>query len=520
MAAALVARTHVPTVAGALAIAAFSVAPSAHAFDAEVEASTAAQAYSLRSPFGEPVIYRRRLTQTLGLGVYKLLGDDERAGGPQIFVKMRLRLDVDFGVEETERTYSAESSSRYVPGLQQAPLDLMYGYVEGKRLFGGWFGFRAGRQYVTDALGWWSFDGALARVSAPFVNVEAYAGFEQRAGLPLSTGRFSPNGVFRGDRKIDGTDLPGSAFPMFQQASLAPAYGVALESAGPYWIHGRLDYRKVLNKDQGVATPYPGLDGRLVTLSGTRTSSERVGYAMDANAFDVVGVKGGIVYDFYNALVSSYYASIDGFVTEKITVTGEYDFYKPTFDGDSIFNWFTHSAITTATGRVAWSANDRLDVAANGGLRFWGTDDDPQKPALGPADPATGKALTDPQAKNPAATHDWLGGLNARYRWDTGRATLRGVFETGDRGKREGVDVGGQKRWKAGVWTAEARGSVYDWKDELRPDRSATSVGYVLGGGFRPSEMAQLLLEWEHNTNKLVGQRYRVLALLNLWVGK
>jgi hypothetical protein len=29
-----------------------------------------------------------------------------------------------------------------------------------------------------------------------------------------------------------------------------------------------------------------------------------------------------------------------------------------------------------------------------------------------------------------------------------------------------------------------------------------------------------MMLEWEHNTNKLVGQRYRVVALLNLWVGK
>ena len=66
---------------------------------------------------------------------------------------------------------------------------------------------------------------------------------------------------------------------------------------------------------------------------------------------------------------------------------------------------------------------------------------------------------------------------------------------------------------------AQARVSVYDWKDNLRPDQSATSFSYVLGGGFRPGQAANVLLEWEHDMNQLVGQRYRVLAVLNLAVG-
>ncbi|HEU4532864.1 MAG TPA: hypothetical protein VFS00_02055, partial [Polyangiaceae bacterium] len=65
-----------------------------------------------------------------------------------------------------------------------------------------------------------------------------------------------------------------------------------------------------------------------------------------------------------------------------------------------------------------------------------------------------------------------------------------------------------------------ARASLYEWKDDLRPDRDATSVGYVLGGGWRPAEYADARVEWEHNANRLVGQRYRVVALLNLWVTK
>ena len=50
--------------------------------------------------------------------------------------------------------------------------------------------------------------------------------------------------------------------------------------------------------------------------------------------------------------------------------------------------------------------------------------------------------------------------------------------------------------------------------------RSATSFGYVIGGGFRPSPVVEAMLEWEHDMNRLVGQRFRILALVNLLVTK
>jgi hypothetical protein len=62
--------------------------------------------------------------------------------------------------------------------------------------------------------------------------------------------------------------------------------------------------------------------------------------------------------------------------------------------------------------------------------------------------------------------------------------------------------------------------SVYDWVDDLRPDRNATSFAYTIGGAFRPSPVAEAMLEWEHDMNRLVGQRFRVLAVLNLTVTK
>ncbi|MFO0556365.1 MAG: hypothetical protein U0271_48780, partial [Polyangiaceae bacterium] len=171
------------------------ISSAARAADFEVQAETAAQAYQVTSPWGDILLDRRRLMQTLGLSVYSLQGKYE-PGKADYSVTLRLRLNADFGLNQRHvgEPLGSETSfdvggRRYVPGMEEVPLDLMYGYVEGRNLMRGWLGFRLGRQYVTDMLGWWSFDGGLVRITTPFfLQAEVYAGLEQRNGLVLSTG--------------------------------------------------------------------------------------------------------------------------------------------------------------------------------------------------------------------------------------------------------------------------------------------------------------------------------------------
>src|SRR5690606_39273517 len=80
----------------------------------------------------------------------------------------------------------------------------------------------------------------------------------------------------------------------------------------------------------------------------------------------------------------------------------------------------------------------------------------------------------------------------ARYDWGSGRAGLRGMLETGfggdgdNRGRRAGGDLTAtQSLLGRTVWLG-GRVSVYSWDDPLRPDRNATSFGYVVAPEYAP----------------------------------
>ncbi|MFO0591895.1 MAG: hypothetical protein U0441_30390 [Polyangiaceae bacterium] len=536
---------------------------AARAADFEVQAETAAQAYQVTSPWGDLVLDRRRLMQTIGLSVYSLQGKYE-PGKPDYSMTLRLRVNADFGLNQqhvgepigSETSFDA-SGRRYVPGMEEVPLDLMYGYVEGRNMMHGWLGFRLGRQYVTDMLGWWSFDGGLVRLTTPFyVQAEFYGGLEQRNGFVLSTGRFERNGIWRGGHEGFGTATGPSLtdYPSFQSATPAPAFGAALESAGPTWLHGRLSYRRVYNTGTSITQQFAnpaaaGTDGGFKAINGDRISSDRIGYAADVSLLSgapvraPIGAKGGFSYDLYANTVNTWFGGIEAYIGQTATIGLDADYYLPTFDADSIWNWFTHGANTTYSARAAFRIGRRFDFALSGGARTWTTDGDPSTFGVGECkaisttvisncvpgtsyiDPAGSvKALRDyvrdPANRGTTTVTDALGNAAARYRIGNGQIGLRGMVQAGDRGHRAGGDLYADQGFVGGKFQLGARVSLYDWDDPMRPERGATSFGYVLGAGFKPGNVADLRVEWEHDMNRLVGQRFRIIGLLNLWVLK
>ena len=477
-------------------------ASEARAFQSEVDATLDAQFYSLQSPYGSPLLQRRRYTQTLALNLYDIQAD-RRPLGPTLSFKSRLRLDADFGQRPEERN---PDSSSYIPGLVEAPVDVMYAYLEGQRYMDGYLGFRLGRQYVVDSLGFWSFDGVEAMITTPaYLALEAYVGFEQRGGLPmLSTSRFEAGGVSRGDRSGLGF---GQSPSFLQESKLAPAYGFALESSGVHFLHSRFTYRKVINRDAVLVSPFLDNGGGLTYALGDRTSSERLGYSLRADKSDLGAVLGSIVYDLYNRRVSQYNAGLDWFASDRAVIGAGVDYFLPTFDGDSIFNWFTHRGTTSGTLRADLAFSRQFELAASGGVRMFSTEGDPHS------------YLTSPDLNQSGRTFDYLGTFGGRYRFWDGSLALNTMAEAGEVGHRYGGDLTGRKQFDGGYYDTLAVLSLYDWEDALRPERSATSFSYVLGGAIAPNFLSfsrgRLGVEWEHTMNHLVGQRFRMLATLN-----
>ncbi len=495
--------------------------------DAEATGDAQAQFYDVRSPTGATILERRRLTGMLGVSAYDLLDTppgDPRA--PEMSLRARLRYDADYGA--TAATSDPTQTGSFVPGFSPSTVDLMYAYVEGRRFFKGAMGFKLGRQYVTDVLGWWSFDGGEASVTTPYYfKAEVYCGLEQRGGMPLSTPRFQGDGVWTGDRSQFG-GANATLAPSFQPAAAAPAFGAALESTGVTWIHGRLTYRRVYNTGDSNVTEFtPGLTTP-ATYDGWRISSEKVGYAMDVNWSSVGSLKGGLIYDLYRTDITQGYATLEGYLGTKVTLGADFDYYVPSFDADSIWNFFAAEPRSDFALRADVTVNRRLSFAANGHVRAFTVQTEAFNPAYGTINPSTGMpAMASVGVVGAAANyyptnaHPMNEGGNLSAKWRTGETTLglRSSGDFGDEGDRIGGDVTAEHVFET-RYVVSGRAGVWQWDDKPQPDRSATSANDVASVGYRFLPQSTAALDWEHDINSLVGQRFRLMLWLKLGVTK
>src|SRR6478672_10532264 len=70
-----------------------SLSGDAWALEPEETSDTAVQFYDVRSPTGENVISRRRLTTTLGVSGYDLYDTPDNPTGPSLSFRARMRYD-------------------------------------------------------------------------------------------------------------------------------------------------------------------------------------------------------------------------------------------------------------------------------------------------------------------------------------------------------------------------------------------------------------------------------------------
>jgi len=482
---------------------------SALAVDADVQSDTAAQFYDVRSPTGETILNRRRATSTLSVSGYELMDtppNDPYA--PDLLFRARLRYDADYGQSGAESDVT--NFGRLVPGLQPQQIDLMYGYIEGRKFARGWLGFKLGRQYMTDMLGWYSFDGGEVKATTPYYfAVEAYGGTEVRNGMPLAASTFESDGVWRGSRA--GYDA--SLYPSYQPADVAPVFGAAVESAGVTWLHSRLTYRRAMNTGTVNTSEFASGLFTPAQYSGTRVSSEKLGYSIDAEWAKVGSARAGLIYDLYDAKFASMNANLDAFLGHGLTVGLDYQFYQPTFDADSIWNIFMSEPLNDIGARAVFEASDHVALSAGGHARIYTVQTSEA--------PASTQAFTVPGSYFPSNPLGFDGGgdFAARYKYGEGSLGVRASGNFGQAGDRVGGDITGERVFET-RYVVQGRVNVWQWDDKLRPDRDATSVGYVAGVGYRFAPRSQAMFDFQHDVNRIAGQRFRAMIWLTLAVTK
>jgi hypothetical protein len=107
------------------------------------------------------------------------------------------------------------------------------------------------------------------------------------------------------------------------------------------------------------------------------------------------------------------------------------------------------------------------------------------------------------------------GNLAARYHIGEGSIGARGAADVARTGDRYGMDVYGERTLET-RYVMSARAGLWHWSDSLRADRDATSFQYVLGAGYKLYPRSLVMADFEHDMNRLSGQRFRVMLWLTL----
>jgi hypothetical protein len=389
-----------------LAVALLLATAPAAAYDWDLQAETLGQGYQVRRLLGDgstEMLSRRRLDQSLGLGVYNLLPDEWTDEGKknQLYVVTRLRFDTDFG------DYPVYTARQDIPELQRYDFLLLYGYVGGRDLLGR-IDFQLGRQIAIDLMDFYSFDGLLVRVRAPgHLAVEVMGGAEVRAEWPLASPIFELDGTSRNSR--DPQSRPQ------QQDAVAGTYGVAVETWGLKDFSTRLAYRATLS---------PTVD-RQADEPAAAPIQERLAWQAEASLFKgAVHPMLGLRYDLMDMRFDEIEAALRVPAWRHHALVVEYFRSAPTFDGDSIFNVFGTTAYHDL--RAGWDFTAAgLSAYARAFLRLFedgGTAPDGGAAAGTAVQLRRGLVRCDVYYENGYGGRH--AGLDARSRWDLIRGWL------------------------------------------------------------------------------------------------
>jgi hypothetical protein len=479
----------------ALVLTLFAVAAlaprSAAAYDIELDSETIGQGYQLIGADGH-VIDRRRLTQSLGLNVWNI-GPKDAFGAPtaknQFYFTMQLRIDSDLSSGGSAfYPQSGLLGGRNVSDeLANNQLDILYAYIGARDLL-GFIDVKLGRQIDVDTFQFTSYDGLSVEVKTPYyLALQVYGGLLVDGAMPFDSPVYRPDGTAW--KPAAGSD------PESHDHDWKPTLGLVLKSFGFRDIDARFSYRHTWSPGQNETADEKALhatDG---------TSEEKLAWSVRGRLLHGMVIPWvGVRYDVLVGVVDNAQAGVRFTLAPRHSLSLEYLYSYPTFDGDSIWNVFARNQFDDL--RAGYDLNlGRARVYARAFLRFFHD---------------TTTLFDASAAPKPSAMLDYGGNLGGRLDLPRGYVRADAYGELGYGGQRLGIDVASRMRIYKELASVEGRLTFVHFSDDLRPTDNGDSFGIQLGARLQLGRGILLHLILEDNINQYYNSQLRLYAVLDL----
>ncbi len=444
------------------------------AYDFEVTARTIGQGYQLRRYGQDGIVFlnRRRITQHLGLRIFNLLdpGQDPFQSGTKrppatLTLHAMMRFNTDIGIYVRPPVE--------ITGIENNQFDLMLGALEGRNILGV-FDFSLGRQYDSELMDLFAYDGLRLRFNSPWhIALESHFGLQVMGQRPFSATVFELDGVSEGaDRE-----------------ALNPTFGFAIASEDLRWVSWRAAYRGVISEAPNLQTgddepaPLWGIDQELLFFS----AALRLPWV---NLRPYLGLRYNILLGQVDDLQTTWVLRLGDSLESHL----EYLRSRPHFDGDSIFNIFSTEPYSEMAGRSVLKLWETLLLDARYGYRWFWSD-------------AQEGATRD----NGALTL----GVGATVR----RSGLNGRMELYYLGGEGGTTLGGDLLGSWRPWrrvSLESRVSLIKNNVAEHPDRDLLSFGLQVGTWVQLVDGVRFLFSMEDNISRLFKSNLRLIGILDL----
>lgn len=472
------ARCPFAIVAG-LVMAVVATPPEAVAFRLRLDARSGVLAYPIIGRDGAVVLDERLIQSRIMLRMDDIIPIDspwtDPAEEPDVALAASMRWFVNAGVSGASVN---PGDLRFIPGLDDTALAILYAYAEATNLVGGRIDARAGRLVHSGPIGWRSDDGAMLILApAEELAVRLIGGFENVRGLRLSVSPFAPGGVERWAEEGEGAERYGEP----REPEHRPMFQMALGGvAGPMGYD--LAYRRTWRSlDGGLAQEAAGAAADFaagpVLVRGSALLDLGMGFVTDAEARATVRLAGG-----------------------KHRVEALYAYFRPTFDLDSIFLVFASDAFHEATLRYGFPLAGALSGELWGSIRRI---EDPQ--GGGDAEPVAGPFS------------DAGGGLALRLRLDRVDASVRWKLMRGGATSLAAFDLEGEVAL-ARIWSVFAVGSLWQYEDRMRSEQYGMGGACRAGGAVDIAGDVRVEVEGQIARDAREGTTFAVFAWLDLGV--